>query len=201
VTAFAQITGSLGLDYGVGPVTISGVRFKGELFPFEDDPQIKARLTGRLAVPGHGALYGSFGAFLGAELAAGAVGAKGGVTIDPALRIAGEGGVDVDAAYENRAFSFSAEAYARGRLDASATVNLQARIYAAWGVFSHTWTYQAASVSAQIGPEVRLTLGRVAYRPDGTIEWPSLSQVKAEPAVSPMAVIKDMLGRGKAEKT
>ncbi|WP_171169970.1 HNH endonuclease signature motif containing protein, partial [Streptomyces sp. I05A-00742] len=202
VTAFIELRGSLQLGYGVGPVVLRGVVFKGELYPFEDDPQVAARLTGAFVVPAYAELVGTFGAYIGAEVALGAVGAKGGIDIVPSLRIEGEGGIAIAADYDKDGFAFDAEAYAKGRLTAGVKVLLAAELYAAWGVFSHRWTYEVASVSAQLGPELKLTLGRVAYAKDGRITWPSLSQIKVEPeSIDPVQVIRDMLGRGTATQT
>jgi hypothetical protein len=201
VNALAEVRGSLGLGYGVGPVLLKGVVFAGELYPLEDDPQVKATLKGALVVPAYGELYGTFGAYLGLEVAGGVVGAKGGVDITPRLRIAGEAGLAVDAAYGPDGFSFGAEAYAAGRLTASATVDLVADLYAGYGLVSHRWTYQVAAISADIGPEVRLHLGKIAYA-KGEITWPSPSQIRAEPdSIDPLAVVRDMLGRGEAKET
>lgn len=202
VTAYLELRGSLNLGYGVGPVTLRAVVFKGELYPFEDDPKVAAKLTGAFAVPAHAELSGSFGAHIGAEVALGAVGAKGGIDITPKLRIDGEGGVPLAADYTKDGFSFEAEAYAKGQLTASAKVLLAAELYAAWGLFAHRWTYEAASVSARLGPELKLTLGRIAYARNGEITWPSLSQIKVEPeSIDPVQIIKDMLGHGKAVQT
>ncbi|OKI13300.1 DUF4157 domain-containing protein [Streptomyces sp. CB03911] len=199
VTAFLELRGSLQLGYGVGPVMLKGILFKGELYPLEEDPKVAAKLVGTFAVPAYAELSGTFGAYIGAEVALGAVGAKGGIDITPSLRIDGEGGVAVAADYDKDGFSFDAEAYAKGRLTASAKVLLVAELYAAWGVFSHRWTYEAASVSAPLGPEFKLTLGRIAYAKNGEITWPSLSQIKLEPeSIDPVQVVKDMLARGKA---
>ncbi|MEV6055674.1 DUF4157 domain-containing protein [Streptomyces sp. NPDC052107] len=202
VTAYLELRGSLQLGYGVGPVVLKAVVFKGELYPFEDDPKVAAKLNGTFAVPAYAELSGTFGAYIGAEVALGAVGAKGGIDIIPSLRIDGEGGVTIAADYDKDGFSFDAEAYAKGQLTASAKVFLAAELYAAWGVISHRWTYEVASVSAPIGPELKLTLGRIAYAKNGEITWPSLSQIKVEPeSIDPVQIIKDMLGRGKAVET
>jgi hypothetical protein len=202
VTAYGEIRGSLGLGYGVGPVMLRGVVFTGELYPFEDEPQVRARLVGRFVVPAYAELYGTFGAYIGLEVALGAVGAKGGIEITPRLRISGEGGIAVEAGYESGGFSFAAEAYAAGQLTTSATVDLVADLYAAYGLLSHRWTYRAASVSAQIGPTVRLTIGRIAMSRTGEMTWPSLSQVRMEPAnIDPLGVVRDMLHRGEARET
>lgn len=200
ITAFGRIEGSLGLSYGIGPILLRGVVFNGSLFPLEDDPQIDAKLTGRFDVPAQAELYGVFGARLGVEVAAGAAGLEGGIDIQPSLRIAGEGGVKFDAVYKDGGFDFAASAYAQGALTARAKVDLVATIYALWRAVDYSWTYNVASVEAQIGPEVKLSLGTIAYRRDGTFTWPSLDQVKIEPDIDPLEVVKDLAGRGKAEK-
>lgn len=202
VTAYIELRGSLNLGYGVGPIVLKAVVFKGELYPFEDDPKVAAKLTGTFAVPAYAELAGTFGAYIGAEVALGAVGAKGGIDITPKLRLDGEGGVAFAADYDKDGFSFDAEAYAKGQLTASAKVLLTAELYAAWGLFSHRWTYEVASVSARLGPELKLTLGRIAYAKNGEITWPSLSQIKVEPeSIDPVQIVKDMLGRGEAVET
>jgi hypothetical protein len=202
VTAYIELRGSLLLVYGVGPVVLRAVVFAGELYPFEDDPKVAAKLSGTFAVPAYAELRGTFGAYIGAEVAGGAIGAKGGIDITPSLRIEGEGGVKIAADYDKDGFSFDAEAYAKGQLVAAAKVLLAAELYAAWGLFSHRWTYEAASVSARIGPEIRLTLGRIAYAKNGEITWPSLAQIKVEPeSIDPVSAVKDMLHRGRAVET
>ncbi|MFC5645430.1 eCIS core domain-containing protein [Kitasatospora cinereorecta] len=199
VTAYLEVRGSLELGYGVGPVMMKSVVFKGELYPFEPDPRVAAKLTGAFVVPAYAELAGTFGAYIGAEVALGAVGAKGGIDIAPSLRVDGEGGVAIDADYDKDGFSFDAVAYAKGRLTANVKVLLAAELYAVWGLFSHRWTYEVASASAQLGPELKLTLGRIAYAKNGQITWPDLSQIRVEPdSIDPVQVIKDMLGRGKA---
>jgi hypothetical protein len=199
VTAYGEIKVSAGLKYGVGPVMLKGLMFVGELYPLEDDPQVKANLKGKLAVPAYGEIYGTFGAYIGLEVLLGAVGAKGGIEVTPALRIEGEGGIDFDAKYQAAAFTFSAEAYAKGRMLAKLDVDLLAELYAAWGIFSHTWTYKVAKLEKQIGPELKLTLGKVAYGKGGEITWPSASQITLEPQdLDPLDLVKDLMGRGKA---
>ncbi|NYT32045.1 HNH endonuclease signature motif containing protein [Rhizobium sp. WYCCWR 11128] len=198
VTAFGRIEGSLGLGYGVGPIILKAVVFNGSLYPMEDDPKVEAKLTGRFAVPAYAELYGVFGARLGVEVAAGAAGLEGGIDIKPSLRIDGEGGVKFDSAYKDGGFDFSASAYAEGRLTAKAKVDLVATIYALWRAVDYSWTYNVASVEAQIGPTVKLSLGTIAYGHDGKFTWPSLDQIKVDPEVDPLQVVKDMAGRGKA---
>jgi hypothetical protein len=199
ITAYGEIKGSLGVGYGVGPVTLKGVKFTGELYPLEDDPQVKAQLTGKLSVPAYGELYGTFGAYIGLEVALGAVGVKGGIEVTPSLMIKGDAGIDFNAAYAEGGFSFSAEAYAKGALYAQLRVDFIAEIYAAWHLLSHKWTYPAANVSKQIGPELKVTLGKIAYSKEGGITWPDPSQIKFEPAtIDPLQVVRGLLGEGKA---
>ncbi|MDD7942419.1 DUF4157 domain-containing protein [Actinomycetospora lutea] len=201
LTAFAEIRGSLGVGYGVGPIVLTAVVFAGELFPLEDDPQIKANLTGALVVPAYAELYGTFGAYIGLEVALGAAGAKGGIDISPRLRLTGEGRLALDASYdEEDGFAFSTEATVSGQLNATVDVDLKATLYGFWGLVSHTWTYRAGSVSAQLGPTITLKLGEVGYA-KGQITWPSVSDIAVEPrSVDPLAVIKEMLGRGEEKE-
>ncbi len=201
VTAYGEIKGMLGVGYGVGPVMLKGVKFNGELYPLEDDPQVKAQLTGKLSIPAYGKLYGTFGAYIGLEVLLGAVGVKGGIEVSPSLTVKGEGGIDFDAAYAEGGFSFSAVAYAKGALVAELDVKFMAEIYAAWGVFSHVWTYPAASVSKQIGPELKITLGKIAYSPAGGITWPDPSQITFEPkGIDPLEMVRSLMSEGKASK-
>jgi hypothetical protein len=199
VTAFGQIKVSAGLGYGVGPVMLKGVVFTGELYPLEDDPKIKANLKGKLVVPAYGEIYGTFGAYIGVEVALGAVGAKGGIEVTPTLRLQAEAVLGVDAAYESYAFTFSAEAYVKGQLIAKLKVDLMAELSAAWGIWSHTWTYNVAAIEKKLGPELTLTLGKIAYGKGGEITLPSLSQVSLEPKdLDPLDLVKDLLREGKA---
>jgi hypothetical protein len=198
VTAFLEIYGSLGVRYGVGPVMLRGVVFIGELYPLERDPRIKARLKGALVVPAFGEIYGSVGANLGVEVLGGAIGAKGGIEVRPALRVQGEAGIGVDAVYASGAFAFSAEAYAKGQMYATLKVNLKAEVSAGWGLWTHEWIYNLASFSKKLGPELKVTLGKIAYSPQGGMTWPSLSQIKLEPAtIDAKTLIADLMKSAK----
>jgi hypothetical protein len=201
VTAFGQVTASLSLGYGIGPVMLEGVKFNGELYPLEDDPKIKAKLTGKLSVPGYGELKGTFGAKIGAEVLLGAAGVKGGLEVSPALRITGKGVAAFDAAYEQGGFDFSAEAYAEGSLEARLGVDLSAGVYGLYGLLEHTWTYPLGEVKKQIGPTLRITFGKIAYSRTGEITWPSLSQIKVSPEkIEPLQIVKDLMSEGKVKK-
>lgn len=194
VNGFGEITGSLGVRYGVGPVMLKGVVFNGELYPLEKDPKIKARLKGVLAVPAFGELYGTIGAFLGVEVLGGAVSLKGGIEARPALRVQGEAGLAIDAAYASGAFSFSAEAYAKGQMYVTLAINLKAEVSAGYGFWSHEWIYKVASMSKKLGPELKVTIGKIAYSPEGGMTWPSLSQIKVEPTtLDAMTIMKELM--------
>ncbi|HEV2817327.1 MAG TPA: DUF4157 domain-containing protein [Allosphingosinicella sp.] len=201
VNGFGEITGSLGVRFGVGPVMLKGVVFRGELYPLDKDPKINAKLKGALVVPAFGELYGTIGAFLGAEVAGGAVGVKGGIEARPALRVQGEAGLAVDAAYAGGAFSFSAEAYAKGSMYVTLRVDLKAEVSAGYGFWTHEWVYNMASMKKQLGPELKVTLGRIAYSPEGGMTWPSLSQIKIEPsAFEPKAFVEGLMADAKAKE-
>ena len=200
LTVFGEVRVSAGLEYGVGPVMLQGVLFKGELYPLEDDPKVKASVKGKFSLPAYGQIYGTFGAYLGAEILGGAAGAKGGVDITPALGIKGEGAFPFEAAYEAGAFTFAAEAFATGQLVAKLDVDLIAELYAVYGVFSHRWTYNVKKIEKRIGPELKLTLGRIAYGKNGEITWPSISQISLEPKdIDPLEVVKELLAESKTQ--
>jgi Domain of unknown function (DUF4157) len=200
VTVFGRLSASAGLSYSVGPVMLTGINFKGELYPLEDDPQIKAHLAGKLAVPAQADIYGTFGATIGARVALGLVSAEGGVEVTPSLGVKGEGGLKIDADYQSGAFSFEAEAYAQGQMNAALSVNLVATLSGAWGAVSYTWNYPAWNITKNIGPELKLTLGKIAYGKDGEITWPSISQIKVEPEhIDPIEIIKDLVSSRTAE--
>jgi hypothetical protein len=201
VNGFGEVTGSLGVRFGVGPVMMRGVVFRGEFYPLEADPKIKARLKGALVVPGFGELYGTVGAFLGVEVLGGAVGLKGGIQAQPSLRVAGEAGLAVDVAYASGAFAFSAEAYAKGRMTANLKINLSAQVSAGYDYWTHEWLWNVASMTRNLGPELKLSLGRIAYSPQGGMTWPSLSQVKLEPAsLDAMTLVQGLLADAKAKE-
>ena len=202
LTAFAEIRGSLGLGYGVGPVMLKGVVFSGELYPLKDDPKINAKLRGALVVPAYGELYGTFGAYLGLEVAAGAVGAKGGVDITPRLRIAGEAGLAVDAAYGLDGFIFDAEAYAAGLAHRVGHGGPGGRpVRGVRGVLAPLDLPGGRGLRGH-RPGDPAAPRQDRLRQEGEITWPSLSQIKAEPeSIDPLAVVRDMLGRGEAKET
>ena len=196
---FGRLTASAGLGYGVGPVTLTGLSFKGELYPLEDDPKIAAHLKGKLAVPAYGEIYGTFGATIGAEVALGLVSAEGGVEVKPALRVQGEGALEINADYEAGAFTFAAEAYAKGQMIAKLDIDLVATLSGAWGALSYTWNHHLKHFEKPIGPELKLTLGKIAYGKGGEITWPSISQIKVEPEhIDPMEVVRDLVSSNKA---
>jgi Domain of unknown function (DUF4157) len=199
VTVFGRLSASAGIGYGVGPVTLTGLNFKGELYPLEPDPKISAHLKGKLGVPAYAEVYGKFGATIGAEVALGLVSAEGGVEVTPALRVTGEGAVEINANYEGGSFTFAAEAYAKGQMIAKLDVDLVATLSGAWGAFSYTWNHHLKHIEKQIGPELKLTLGKIGYGKGGEITWPSISQIKLEPEhIDPIEIVKDLVSSSKA---
>jgi hypothetical protein len=201
VSAFIEIRASAGLGYGVGPLTLKGIVFKGELYPLEDDPKVLASVKGKLVVPAYAEIWGTFGAYVGLEVLAGAAGVKGGIDVTPSLRVTGETGIETIAEYKDQAFTFYAEAFARGQMEAGLKVDLVAQIYALYGLLEHTWTYNALGVRAPLGPELILKIGRVEYGKNGEITWPNTSQMSLEPKnLDPATLVTDFLKKGKTTK-
>ncbi|MBO9713886.1 DUF4157 domain-containing protein [Sphingomonas sp.] len=203
LSVYFSAKGSLGVEYGVGPLALNNVKFNGELWPLEDDPKVKAKLTGRLAAPAFVGVYGTFGARLGAEVFAGALGLNGGIDITPSLRLNVDAGIDVAAEYGAQGFSFEAIATVKGALEAALGIDLKGEIYGAYGLLSYTWTYPVARTQPKrLGPELKVTLGKLAYSKEKGITWPSLDQIDYEPKeFDPKSIISDLLSDTKPQKT
>jgi Domain of unknown function (DUF4157) len=203
LTAYFSATGSFGVTYGIGPLALNNVKFNGELYPLEEDPKVKASLTGRLSAPGFAGIYGTFGARLGAEVLAGALGLNGGIDVTPSLTLKIDAGVDVNASYSaDKGFAFSTEAGIKTRLEAQIAFDLKASIYAAYGAIEYTWTHPLNDPKPkQLGPEFIVTLGRLSYSKDQGIVWPSLDQIDYSPKdFDPKSIITDLLSETKPEK-
>ena len=203
LTVFFSARGSLGIGYGIGPLALNAIKLNAEVWPLEDDPKIKAKLTGRLSAPGFAALYGTFGARLGGEFAGGAVGLAGGIDITPTLRLKMDAGIGVDAEYGANGFAFEAEAAVKAAMDAMVAFELKAEVYAAYGALSHTWTHPLNDPKPKrIGPEMKVTLGKIGYSKDKGVTWPSLDQIDYSPKeFDPMQIVTDLLSETKPPET
>lgn len=203
LSVYFQAYGSFGVTYGAGPLAIEGTKFDGELWPLEEDPKVNAKLTGRLAAPGFAGIYGTFGARLGAEMFAGALGINGGIDVTPSFRLGINAGIDVNASYSGESgFAFSAEAGVTTKLEAEIGFKLSAQIYGAYGLLEYTWSHPLGeTVKKQLGPEFKVTLGKIAYSKDKGIVWPSLDQIDYSPKdFDPKSIITDLLTETKAQK-
>jgi hypothetical protein len=199
LSVFFAARGSLGIGYGIGPLALNAIKLNAEVWPLEDDPKIKARLSGQLSAPGFAALYGTFGARLGGEFAGGAVGLAGGIDITPTLRLKMDAGIGVDAEYGANGFAFEAQAAVTAAMDAMIAFELKAEVYAAYGALSHTWTHPLNDPKPKrIGPEMKVTLGKIGYSRDKGITWPSLDQIDYSPKeFDPMQIVNDLLSETK----
>lgn len=193
---FCKISGSLRVVYGVGPVMLTGVRFDGSLYPFEENPQVEAHLKGRLSLPAYAGLKGILSVSIGAELLMGAAGAEGSLTLGASLTLNANAGLDVDAGYSDGGFSFSAVASVKGELIARLSVDLEAELYTLWGHGPGTkWTYPVASIERQLGPTLDVTLGRIGYS-KGQVTLPELSQIDVKPKeIDPLPMLKRLLSK------
>lgn len=190
-----RVSGELGVFYSVGPMALRGLTVDASLYPFEDDKQVKAHLSGAFVIPAKGGLYGRFGVLIGASVGYGAVGAEGGLYVVPEVGVKGEGGVKIEADYSDEGFSFEGEAYAKGAMYGSLGIEFAVDVSALWGLVDHEWTFPVAKWGPkQLGPELNITLGKVGYSKDGKITWPSLSQIDVNPKdFDPMNLLKSVL--------
>nr|WP_314445274.1 DUF4157 domain-containing protein [uncultured Sphingomonas sp.] len=177
--ATLKVTGELGIMYSVGPLTLRGLSLETSLYPFEEDKQIKAKLTGSFVMPARGGLYGRFGVLIGADVGYGALSVEGGLYVIPSVWIDGGATVDIAAEYAEGGFSFSGDAFAKGAMFGSLMVQFAVNVDALWGLVGHEWTFPGVTWGPkQIGPEIHIALGKIAYARDGSVTWPSLSQIE-----------------------
>jgi hypothetical protein len=117
----------------------------------------------------------------------------------PSLRLNLNAGIDVNSDYGPNGFSIEAVAAVKAAMMVSLAVNLQAEVYAAYGLLSYTWTYPISEPRPkQIGPELKVTLGKLSYSKDKGVVFPSLDQIDYEPKeFDPMSLIKDLLADSK----
>jgi len=203
LSVYFSASGSFGVTYGMGPLALNAVKFTGELWPLEDDPKIKATLAGRLSAPGFAGVYGTFSARVGAEVLGGALGLNGGIDVTPSMRLKIDAGVDVNASYSGeKGFAFEADASVKTVLLAKVAFDLKAQIYAAYGALEYTWTHPLNDPKEkQLGPEFKVTLGKIGYSKDKGIVWPSLDQVDYAPKdFDPKSIIIDLLTDTKPQK-
>jgi hypothetical protein len=195
VTGFGEVYAEAYLLYGVGPVMLEALMLAGELYPFEEDPKVKAKLKGVLAVPADVTLGGRLGAYIGAEIAFGAVGAKGGIDVVPKLTILGAIKGDIAAEYTAGAFSFEAMAIAEGTLKGSVALELSVTLSALWGLLTHRWPWEIGNLSASMDPGLRVQLGKFKYGPSGLIVEADPKPVPAD--LDTMSFLKGLLQQAK----
>lgn len=202
VTAYVRFGAGMGVRYGVGPVMLTKAVFEGSLYPLEDDLNIRARLYGKVVAPAFGELYGKLSASIGAEVAYGAAGARGTLTMYPSLGIKSAAVAEVEATYSSEAFKFDLKAYAEGNFYVTLSIDLTGTIYAFYELVKHDWTWNVGKYSATLGPKLRVDFGSMGYDSEKGIKWPSLSNIDFSPkSFEPMDMVRDMLGKSKAKES
>lgn len=198
VNAAINIEAGVGIAYGIGPGKITGVELSGSFDPLEDNPAITAKLKGRFIIPTHVNLIGKISARIGVEVAAGAVGIDGGVTVRPAFGIGADAIVDVSASYEKGSFDFSGKAFIEVVPKASLGVDLTASIYAAWHALEYQWSYPVAAFEWTFPTQIRLNVGEIGYSSATGMRWPKLEDIALEPKdLSPLKMMQDVLDKRK----
>jgi hypothetical protein len=193
LNAAVNIHAGVGIRYSMGPGKITGLVIAGQFDPLEENTNLTATAKGKFVIPTGFGVYGDVTAKLGLEVAGGAVGVDGGVSVIPAVDLSADAVVDVAAKYEKGDFEFRGKAYIDTALKASLSVNLVASIYAAYHLVSYEWSYNAGAWSYTFPQKVKINLGEVAYA-NGQMRWPKLSDISIEPAdISPLKLIQDVM--------
>ncbi|UAK23294.1 eCIS core domain-containing protein [Sphingomonas nostoxanthinifaciens] len=202
VNAAINIEAGVGIAYGVGPGRVTGVELSGQFDPLEENPNVTASLKGKFVVPTSFSLTGRISARIGAEVAGGAVGIDGGVTVRPSLGISADATVDIAANYEKGGFAFSGKAFIDVVPKAKLGVDLTATVYAAWHALEYQWNYPVAAFEYTLPGNIRVNVGEIGYSSAEGMRWPKLSDISIEPKdISPLKLMQDvMAGRKTSEK-
>lgn len=197
--ATLSVRGELSAFFVVGPGLLGG-SLTAELYPFESDPKVKASLNANFRIPAQAGLEGRFGAALGIAIAGGLAGVEGGIDLVPTIGVKGEGGVKSTFEYADGGFSFGADAYATGVMEGTLGIDMLAAVYVFRNLIRYQWTHPLAKWGPkQIGPKLDVTLGKIGYARDGTVTWPSLSQISVTPKeFDPLELVKNILQDSKA---
>ena len=200
VDLFCKISGSLRLAYGVGPVTLTKIKFDGSLYPFESDLRIEARLHGKLTVPAYASLIGILSVAIGAELLWGAAGAEGSLTLTGKLTVPGSFELEGESYYKD-GFGFFGEARIKGQMLAELGIDLDVELYTAWKRGpGKKWHYPVTSMKRQIGPDLDFSLGRFGQSLEET-KVPAAPAKGAKPSaeapaeLNPESMLKKLLSK------
>lgn len=200
VNAAINIHAGVGIRYHIGPGLVTGVVIAGQFDPLEENPNVTATLKGKFVIPTGFGVFGEVSAKIGVEVAGGAVGVDGGVSVKPAVDLSADAIVDVNAKYEKGDFEFAGKAYIDTALTASLKVDLIASIYAAWHLLSYDWTYNVAALSYTFPQKLKINIGEVGYA-GGQMRWPKFSDISMEPAdISPLKLMQDMMEKRKTNE-
>jgi hypothetical protein len=202
VNAAINVDAGVGISYGMGPGMVTGIELTGQFDPLEDNPNIVAQLKGQFVISTYFGLTGKIGARIGVEVAGGAVGVDGGVTVRPSIGVSADAKVDIDAKYEKGAFDFLGKAYIDVTPVAKLGVDLTATMYAGWHLLQYEWSYPVAAMQWKFPAPIKINMGQVGYSTAEGMRWPKLSDISVEPKdLSPMKMMQDvMAGRKTSEK-
>jgi hypothetical protein len=190
-----RITGSLGVDYGIGPGRIENLHLSAAFNPFDENPNLDLEGGGRLVIPASAGFTASVRGAL--AVSAGIASVSGGLTASARVGLEVNASNDLTLAYRNGRYSVDNVA----RIMASPVLDfgLEANIEAEAGVGSLSYQYhkgyQLASYSLgsamQFGVEAPLH-----YASDEPFRAPSLDDIRfIRPDINVSSLMDGLLRR------
>ncbi len=188
-----RITGSLDVDYGIGPGRIENLHLSAGFNPFDENPNFELEGGGRLVIPIGGGFTASVRGAL--ALSAGIASVSGGITAS--ARVGLNGGFSNDLTLSYRQGKYTVDNIARLTVAPELSFGLEANIEAEAlrGAYTYHQGYQLASYrfgsNMEFGVEAPFH-----YESDQPFQPPSLDSIRfIKPDIDVSSLMNGMLAR------
>lgn len=188
-----RITGTLGVDYGIGPGRIEDLHLSAAFNPFDENPNLELEGGGRLVIPASAGFTMSVRGAL--ALSAGIASVSGGLTASARVGIDINATSDLTMSYRQGRYVVDniARIVAQPVLDFGLEANIEAE--ALRGAYTYHQGYQLASYrlgsNMQFGVEAPFH-----YASDEPFRAPSLDQIRLiRPDIDVSSIMRGMLAR------
>lgn len=196
VTVYAQLTASVGYGFYIGPAIVESIKITGSFDPLEENPNVVAKLVGKFDCPVGAKIYGTLGAHIGADAAMGLAELDGGITVTPSLDATAHAKAEATGEYAQGNFKVGVKPSVDLSLDAMLKIGGEVTASAAWGLFSHTWDFEIASYTQNLGKKT-LDFGELSASFGSGQAMPGAQDKAALPQMDPIDLIKDIVNRRK----
>ena len=198
VRAYVKFYAGVGYSVFFGPGMVESVKISGSFDPLEENPNITADLNARFVCEAGFGLKGEFGAILGVDVLFGAGDVHGTIKVIPRITATTKADVEAKGHYEKGNFTVGIKPEFSMSLDASLGIGGAVTISALWGLLSHTWDFDIASFTVNLGKKT-VNFGEFSTSFGSGKEMPDATEKAKLSDVDPMGVIKDILARRNAK--